>query len=46
VSETVARVLGAENVGFGVAVDKDQIEQTRLKPSSALVRADIGGDAG
>jgi ABC-type Fe3+/spermidine/putrescine transport system ATPase subunit/ABC-type sulfate transport system permease component len=25
-SETVARVLGAENVGFGVAVDEDQIE--------------------
>jgi ABC-type sugar transport system ATPase subunit len=25
-SETVARVLGAENVGFGIAVDEDQIE--------------------
>jgi ABC-type Fe3+/spermidine/putrescine transport system ATPase subunit/ABC-type sulfate transport system permease component len=26
VSETVARVLGAENVAFGIAVDKDQID--------------------
>jgi ABC-type Fe3+/spermidine/putrescine transport system ATPase subunit len=25
-SETVARLLGAENVAFGIAVDKDQIE--------------------
>jgi ABC-type sugar transport system ATPase subunit/ABC-type sulfate transport system permease component len=25
-SETVARVLGAENVAFGIAVDKDQID--------------------